>query len=92
MDTTVSVVGTVAVVSVGQWAQDKKIGMRYVVGTGVYALAIAVLGNGNAKLAERLALLVFVTAILVYGVGIAQGFGFIKKPEPSFGGIRKLPR
>lgn len=91
MDTTVSVVGTVAIVSVGQWTRDKKITMRYVVGTGVYALGIAVLGNANNKLAQQIALLVFITAFFMYIEDIAKGFGFIKQ-EPDYGRIGKLQR
>lgn len=89
MDTTVSVFGTVAVVAVGQWQQDKHISMKYVVGSGVYALSVALLGNSHQKLAEQLALLVFVSAVLMYGVQIAVGFGLIEQPR---GGLAKLPR
>lgn len=90
MDTTTSVVGTAVVVAAGLWTKDQHIDMRYVVGTGVYALSIAALGNANTKLAEQLALLVFVTAVLVYGVDIAKGLGLIGKGNGR--GIGKIER
>lgn len=76
--TVTTVVGTAAVVALGQWSDDKKISVKFVVGTGIYAAALAILGEADAKLASQFGLLVFVTALLVYGPKTAKTLGLTK--------------
>lgn len=83
MGTSISVVGTIAVVALGQWSKDKQINMRFAVGSGIYAAIIALIGAGNQKLAEQLGLLVLVTAFLLYIQPIASALGFTKKADES---------
>lgn len=86
MGTSVSVVATIAVVALGQWSKDKTVNMRFAVGSGVYAVLISLVGSGNQKLAEQMALLVLVTAFLLYIQPISAAIGFTKRPgetQPS---------
>ena len=78
----VPVVGTIAIVTLGRWADDKYIDMRYVVGSGVYATIVAFLEQGNSKLASQIAWLVFVSALLIYTIPVAGKLGLI-----SYGGF-----
>lgn len=87
MDTTTAVVGTVGVVALGKWATDKKIDLKFAVGTGIYAAAISILGQSNSKFAQQFATLVFVTALLLYIVKITNALGFTKT---ATGGLNSL--
>lgn len=84
MGSSISVVGTIAVVALGQWSKEKSIDMRFAVGSGIYAAIIAMIGAGNSKLAEQMALLVLVTSVLIYIQPITAALGFTKTD--------KLPR
>lgn len=81
MPTTVSVVSTVAIVALGRWSNDQKIDMKFVVGSGVYAVAISMITAGNQKFGEQLALLVLVSAFFLYIRSIASGLGFTKRAD-----------
>lgn len=79
MDTTNSVVLTVVIVSVGQWAKkDGKISIKLVVGMMVLAIMLSALEQGNEKLARQFAALILVGAVLVYAVPITKKLGFAK--------------
>lgn len=83
MPTTVTVVGTVAIVALGRWSQDKPITMKFAVGTGIYAVIIAMVTSGNQKFGEQLALLVLVSAFFMYIQSIARGLGLAKRADES---------
>jgi len=79
MDTTTSVVLTVVIVSVGQWAKkDGSISIKLVVGMMVLAIMLSALESGNEKLAKQFAALILVGAVLVYAVPITKKLGFAK--------------
>lgn len=81
METGPSVVGTAAIVALGRWSQDKSIDMRYVVGTGIYAVIISLIEQGNTKLAQQFALLVFVGALFMNVIPVASKLGFLRSHE-----------
>lgn len=85
LGTATTVLGTGAVVAIGQWADDKKISVKFVVGLGVFAFSLAVLGEVNPKLSGQFGTLVFVTAILVYGPKAAASLGLIDKTKYGSG-------
>lgn len=79
MDTTTSVVLTVVIVSVGQWAKKEgSISIKLVVGMMVLAIMLSALESGNEKLAKQFAALILVGAVLVYAVPITKKLGFAK--------------
>lgn len=78
MDTTTSVVATGVVVTVGRWADEKKVEPRIFIGLGALAIFLAVFQSGNEKIAQQFALLILVTAVLLYGVPIGRKLGGIK--------------
>lgn len=78
MNTTTTVVATGIVVAGGQWAKNKQVDIKTFVGIGVLAILLALLGEGNAKLAEQFGVLILVGAILMYAIPIAKGLGYTK--------------
>jgi uncharacterized membrane protein YfcA len=81
MGTSVSVVATVVVVALGRWAKDKQVDMKFVVGSGVYAALLSLVGSTNQKFAEQLGLLVLVTAFLIYIRDISSALGFTRRGD-----------
>lgn len=79
MDTTTSVIATGLVVTVGRWSDEKKLDVKMFVGFGVLAVFFAVMQSANDKLAQQFALLVLVTAVLLYGVPIGKKIGGLNK-------------
>lgn len=75
MDTTTAVVATGVVVTAGRWSEDKDIPFKIFVGFGFLAIFMAVLSSTNQKLAETFAVLVLVSAALMYAVPIAKKIG-----------------
>jgi hypothetical protein len=80
--TTTSVVATAGIVAMGQWANDKPITIKFVVGSGVFAVALSIMGEANQKLAEQFGVLVMITAFLIYAVPVAQKLGLVKTKGP----------
>lgn len=79
MNTTNAAVGTGVIVTLGKWANDEPLNVGIVIGSAVFAVALAVLPE---PLDQRFALLVVVIAGLHYGPVIAMKTGLIdKKPE-----------
>jgi hypothetical protein len=76
MNTTALVVGTGAIVGAGRVVNGKGMSIDIVIGGAALALGIAFLPD---ILAQRIALLVFVTALFMYVVPIAKKAGLIKK-------------
>lgn len=79
LGTPTAVVTTAGIVALGLWASDKKIDVKFVVGTGLYAVALSVFGEINAQLASQFAVLVLVTAALIYFRRIAIALGLTGK-------------
>lgn len=75
--TATTVLATAGVVALGVWAEEQKVTVKFIVGTGVYAAALAILGEVNDKFAAQVGLLVFVTAVLFYGPKALQALGLM---------------
>lgn len=72
MKTTTSVVLTGAIVAAGQWADDKQISIKMVVGVGILALSLAALSEVNSTIAEQFGVLILVGAFLIYVVPVTK--------------------
>lgn len=78
MNATTFIVLTAAVVVAGQWAQDKLITMKLVVGGTFLAIALGIMSQMNEKLGMTFAALIFTTAVFTYGPDIVKGLGLTK--------------
>lgn len=54
-------------VAAGRWAKDKPFGIEVVIPVGFMAFMLILLGSWNKELASGLALIILVSALLVYG-------------------------
>ncbi len=79
MDATSGLVLTGAVVSVGRLAEGKGVDLRIWVGVVVCAYVLATVDGVRPKLASQISLLILVTAVLTYGLKIAQKLNGINK-------------
>jgi hypothetical protein len=80
---------TTVTVVVGQWAEEKPITSRIVVGGGILALGLAVMGESQPDLAGKFAVLIFVVAAFTYFPAIAYKFGIISSKPSLWGGTPK---
>lgn len=92
MDTTTSMIATGVVVTAGRWSQNKQLDMTIFVGMGVTAIFLAVMAAENEELASKFALLILITALLIYMVPIAKKLGFSGSankagPDKAHGGF-----
>lgn len=79
MDTTTAVVATGIVVFAGQWAKkDEGPSIKLVVGGTVLAVMLSVMSQADEKLASQFAVLILVSALLLYAVPIAKKLGYAK--------------
>ena len=78
MNTTSAVVLTGIVAAAGQWAQNKPLTIKTAVGGGILILMLAGLNEIDAGLAGKLAVLILVGALLMYGPAIFKKAGVIK--------------
>lgn len=79
MDTTTAVVATGIVVFAGQWAKkDEGPSVKLVVGGMVLAVMLSVMSQSNEKLASQFAVLILVSALLLYIQPIAKKLGYSK--------------
>lgn len=78
MDTTTSVVATGLVVGFGRWADEKEISIKMFVGLGAVAIFLALISASDEKLGSQFALLILISAVLVYGVPIGTKLGGLK--------------
>ena len=86
MNTTTSVVATGLVVSAGRWSQGKGVDIKTFIGVGVLAIFLAIIGEGNAKLAQQFGALILVAAVLIYAIPISKGLrGGYQAPTSGFG-------
>jgi hypothetical protein len=79
MDTTTSVIATGLVVTTGRWANEQSLGIKMFVGFGVLAIMLEIMAATNEKLAGQFALLILVSALLIYGVPIGKKIGGLDK-------------
>jgi len=70
-----SVVGTMAVVTVGEWASDGELDIKVVVGGGFLLFGLSLLQAANADFASQFALFIFIVALFKYLPTIALKFG-----------------
>jgi len=78
MNTTNAVLMTAVLVVAGHWANDKPLDIRIAVGTGGLALFLAVINSSQPELASKFAVLIMISAVFLYGPGIAKKTGLIK--------------
>lgn len=79
MNTTNLVLLTGLIIAVGRWIQDKPLTARIFVAIFILALVLTIIGQGQPKLANRLGMIVLVTAILPpygYGASILEKLGY----------------
>lgn len=81
-----TVLATAGITALGLWSVDKKVTMKFVVGSGIYAVGLAIAGEANPEFAAKLGLLVFVTSLLIYAPSVAQKLGLVK----NVGGLSSL--
>lgn len=78
MNTKTTVIGTAGIVAFAKWSDDKKVDMKMVVGLMFVALALAVLAEVNAPLADQFGTVIFITALLLYFPTVTKGLGLTK--------------
>lgn len=79
MDTTTAVVLTGVVVFTGQWAKKNEgPSIKLVVGGMVLAVMLSAMSQSNEKLASQFAVLILVTALLMYARPISKKLGYSK--------------
>jgi hypothetical protein len=66
------------VVALGHVVQGKSIPMRVFVGTGILAVGLSALAEGNAKFASQFGLLVLVGAIFMYAIPLGNAVKGLK--------------
>ena len=67
-----SAIATAVIVILGKWSKGEKLELRLIIAAGFLAMLLALLNEAEPKLASKMALLIMVTAGLVYGVPVAQ--------------------
>lgn len=70
--TTSLMVGGIVVIG-GRWAEGKPFDLKVGVGLGVAVILMSIMANWVPELAEPLAMLFLVGALLVYGIPLFQG-------------------
>jgi len=79
MDVTTSAIATALTVTVGRWSQGKQLTMQMIFGFVILTIFLAVMQDANSKLAQQFALLILITAVLIYGVDIGKKVGALNK-------------
>lgn len=79
MDITTSVAATGITVVAGQWSREKSIGIKQFFALGILAIFLAIMESENEKLAQQFAMLILVSAVLIYGVDIGKKLGGLNK-------------
>lgn len=80
-DTTTLALGATAVVVAGQWAQDKPLTPRIIVAGGFLAFSLAIMDSFSSDLSRGFAILIFVIALLAYGVPVVEKLGLFSTVE-----------
>jgi hypothetical protein len=78
MNIAASAVGTVTVVTIGRWADDKPLDLKVVVGGTVLMFGLAFMHSANAEFADKFALFIFIVALFKYAVPITKKLGLVK--------------
>lgn len=78
MDTTNAAVGIALLTVAGRWSQGKKLDIRVGIGMAGLALGLAAINQSQPEIASKLALLVLLSAVFLYGPAIARKAGLIK--------------
>lgn len=76
MDAASGAITTGVVVTVGRWTQGKGLEARVVIGAGVYAIILSSIAGSQPDFAGKIAVLVLVTALLIYAQPIAKSLGY----------------
>lgn len=76
MDATTSAVATGVVVTVGRWTEGKGLEAKVVIGAGFYAIVLSVIADSQPDFAGKIAVLVLVTALLIYMIPIGKALGY----------------
>ena len=74
-----SLIATGIIVTLGQWVKKEKVSMKTFLGMGALVVFLAVLQDINSKLATQFAMLILITAVLIYGVPVGQKIAGLAK-------------
>lgn len=80
-----SAVLTGTIVAAGTWSRGETVSMRLVIGTGVFAISLAVVNEMSPDLAGKYGLLVLVIAAFMYLPAVMWKLGLISRsayPNP----------
>jgi hypothetical protein len=83
---------TGALVVLGKWSADQKLSVRIIVGLAGATLGLAVVNEMNEELAGKMAVLVLITAVFMYGPAVAWKAGLLdhaKYPKAPGLGVSK---
>lgn len=78
MNTTNAVAMTALLTVAGRWSAGKPLDIRVAVGVGGMALGLSALSSSNEQFASKMATLILVTALFMYGPWIADKAGLIR--------------
>lgn len=78
MNATSAAVLTGLIVVAGNWSQGKPMTMRIAIGIVAMTLFLTILNESVPEVANKLAVLVVVSAVFLYGMPIAKKAGLIK--------------
>lgn len=67
-----ALVATGIIVTLGQWSKNEKVSIKTFVGMGALIVFLAVMQDINSKLATQFAMLILVSAVLIYGVPVGR--------------------
>lgn len=79
MDTSTSTLMTGLIVTGGQVSQGKGVDLKVVLSVLFLAIMLSVIGDSNAKFAQRFGLLILVGAVFAYAPSIIKGVGLNSK-------------
>lgn len=74
-----SVIATGLIVVLGQWVKSEEVSIKTFVGMGALIVFLAVMQDINSKLATQFAVLILVSAVLIYGVPVGQKIAGLAK-------------
>lgn len=73
------------IVVVGQWAKDRQVTPRIVIGGAIVGITLSVLAESEPDLAGKFSALVLMFVLFTYGPAIAKKFGLYSGPVPRWG-------
>jgi hypothetical protein len=84
MNITTSVVTTLAITTVGRWADNKPVDVKVIAGGAVFVVGLTLISQADEPLAEKFALAVLMLALFRYAPDIMYKMGLIKTLPPPW--------